>query len=128
MMHPFVIAVAVALARPESTKPKLDTGADKAQFQRWQEYYRRVAAEYELEQGKDRPMPLKLRPEPVLSYANPAGRGRGHGAMFVWTRDVRSEVLGAIWSRQPGEQRYVIHEMHSLVVGTHPLRAEIMPA
>jgi hypothetical protein len=82
-MTTFLIAVAVALAQSESTKPKLETGADKAQFERWQKYYRRVAAEYDMEQGKDLPTRLRLRPEPVLSYTNPAGRGRGHGAMFV---------------------------------------------
>jgi hypothetical protein len=114
MMHRFLIAVAVALAQSESTKPKLETGADKVQFERWQKYYRRVAAEYDMEQGKDLPCRLKLRPDSVLSYANPAGGGRSHGAMFVWTRDGRPEILGAIWSRQSGEQRYVIHEMHSL--------------
>ena len=113
-MHPILIAVAVALAQSESTKPKQETGADKAQFERWQKYYRRVAAEYDMEQGKDRPTRLKLRPDPVLSYANPAGGGRSHGAMFVWTRDGRPEILGAIWSRQSGAGRYVIHEMHSL--------------
>jgi hypothetical protein len=114
MTHPFLIAVAVALVQSESTNPKQDTGADKAQFQRWQKYYRRTAAEYIMEQGKDRPARLKLRPEPVLTYANPAGGGRSHGEMFVWTRDGRPEILGAIWSRQRGEERYVIHEMHSL--------------
>jgi hypothetical protein len=41
--------------------------------------------------------------------------------MFVWTRDGRPEVLGAIWSRQPNDQRYVIHEMHSLAL--EPLTA-----
>jgi hypothetical protein len=76
MMHPFLIAVVVALAQSESTKPKLETGADKAQFERWQKYYRRVAAEYDMEQGKDLPTRLKLRPEPVLSYVNPAAGGR----------------------------------------------------
>jgi hypothetical protein len=116
MMHTFffAVAVSVALGQSESTKPKLEAGADKAQFERWQKYYRRVAAEYDMEQGKDLPAKLTLRPEPVLSYANPAGGGRSHGAIFVWTRDGRPEILGAIWSRQPGEQRYVIHEMHSL--------------
>ena len=94
MMHPFLIAVAVALAQSQSTTPKLETGADKAQFERWQKYYRHVAAEYDMEQGKNLPTRLKLRPEPVLSYTNPAGRGRGHGAMFVWTRDGRPEILG----------------------------------
>ena len=91
MMHPFLIAVAVAVAsaQTESTKPKLEPGADNAQFERWQKYYRRVAAEYDMKQGKDLPTQLKLRPDPVLSHANPAGQGRSHGAIFVWTRDGR---------------------------------------
>ena len=93
MMHPFLIAVVVALAQSQSTNPKVETGADKAQFERWQQYYRRVAAEYDMEQGKALPTRLMLRPEPVLSYTNPAGGGRGHGAMFVWTRDGRPEIL-----------------------------------
>jgi hypothetical protein len=116
MMHTFffAVAVSVALGQSESTKPKLEAGADKAQFERWQKYYRRVAAEYDMEQGKDLPAKLTLRPEPVLSYANPAGGGRSHGAIFVWTRDGRPEILGAIWSRQSGQGRSVIHEMHSL--------------
>jgi hypothetical protein len=100
MMYPFLIAVAVALAQSESAKPKLETGADKAQFERWQQYYRRVAAEYDMEQGKDLPTRLKLRPEPVLSYTNPAGRGaagvmarsssgRGTGVLKSWARSGR---------------------------------------
>jgi hypothetical protein len=110
----FLIAVTILLAQPDSTKPKEEAHVDKVPFEEWQKYYRTVAAEYDMEQGKGRQTKLKLQPEPVLSYTNPAGKGRSHGAMFVWTRDGRPEILGAIWSRQPGDQRYVIHEMHSL--------------
>ncbi len=113
-MHAILIAVAALLAQSESAEPNQEAEAHKAEFERCQKYYRSVAAEYDMEQGKERPTRLKLEPEPVLRYANPGGNGRGHGAMFVWTRDGRPEILGAIWSRQPGEQRYVIHEMHSL--------------
>jgi hypothetical protein len=120
-MHALVVAVTIILAQPESTKPTQEGQADKAQFERWQKYYRRVAAEYAMEQGKVAPTKLKLQPEPVLSYANPAGNAKSHGAMFVWTRDGRPEILGAIWSRQPGDQRSVVHEMHSLSL--EPLKA-----
>lgn len=120
-MYSFLIGIAVILAQPESTKPKLETADDKARFERWQKYYRRVAAEYTMEEGNDPPSRLKLRPEPVLSYANPAGGSRSHGAMFVWTREGRPEILGSIWSREEAGRRQVIHEMHSLAL--EPLTA-----
>lgn len=113
-MSACLIAVAFLLGQTDSTQPNPNAGADKAQFERWQKYYRNVAAEYEMELRSEPPVGLKLQPDPVLSYANPAGNARGHGAMFVWTREGRPEIVGAIWSRQPGNQRYVIHEMHSL--------------
>ena len=114
MMHPFLIAIAVALAQSQSTQPKLETGAAKAQFERWQKYYRRVAAEYDMEQGKDLPTRLKLRPEPVLSYTNPAGGGRGHGAMFVWTFEGRPVALGGVFSNPDSGRRVIMHEFHAL--------------
>jgi hypothetical protein len=113
-INAFLICVPILMAQSDVAKPNGQADVDKAQFERWQRYYRSVAAEYEMEQGKELPTRLKLKAEPVLSYANPAGKGRSHGAIFVWTRDGRPEILGAIWSRQPGDQRYVIHEMHSL--------------
>ncbi len=113
-MPAVLIAIAVLLAQPDSSKPNPESEADKLQFAKWQKYYRTVAAEYDMDQGSDPKTTLRLQPEPVLSYANPSGNGRSHGAMFVWTREGRPEILGAIWSRQPGDQRYVVHEMHSL--------------
>ena len=120
-MHAFLISVAALLAQPASSALNPQIDAEKGIFERWQKYYRKVAAEYDMQQGKDQPATLKLHPEPLLSYANPGGNGRGHGAMFVWTREGRPEILGAIWSRQPNDQRYVIHEMHSL--SSEPLTA-----
>jgi len=111
-MRAILIAITLLLGQAESTKQ--EESPDKALFERWQNYYRRIAAEYVMEQGKNPATRLEFHPEPVLRYANPGGGGRGHGAIFVWTRDGRPEILGAIWSRQPNDQRYVIHEMHSL--------------
>jgi hypothetical protein len=67
-----------------------------------------------MEQGKEPRTRLKLQPEPVFTYANPAGGSRSHGAMFIWVRDGRPEILGAIWSWQSGETRSVVHSLHSL--------------
>jgi hypothetical protein len=113
-MHALLIAVTFLVAQTDSPKPAEKADADKAQFERWQKYYRSVAAEYEMELATRPPTRLKLQSKPVLSYANPGGNGRSHGAIFVWTRDGRPEILGAIWSRQPEDTRTVIHEMHSL--------------
>jgi hypothetical protein len=113
-MYAFLVAATILLAQAEATKPQKDADADKVQFERWQKYYRSVAAEYEMEQRTEPPTRLKLQPEPVFSYANPAGGNRSHGAMFIWTRDGRPEILGAIWSAQAGDRRSVVHSLHSL--------------
>jgi hypothetical protein len=113
-LYAFLMALTVLVALAGATEPNQAADVDKVQFERWQKYYRSVAAEYEMEQEKEPPIRLKLQPAPVLSYANPAGGGRSHAAMFVWTRDGRPEIVGAIWSRQSGDNRSVVHEMHSL--------------
>ena len=84
-MPALVMAVAVLLAQVDATNPQKDADSDRVQFERWQKYYRTVAAEYVMEQGKEPLTKLTLQPDPVLSYANPAGGGRSHGATFVWT-------------------------------------------
>jgi hypothetical protein len=57
---------------------------------------------------------LKLHTPSVLNYFNPVGGGQTLGSMFIWTRAGRPEVAGAIWSKQSGEQRRVVHSFHSL--------------
>jgi hypothetical protein len=111
---PSVLLVLSLLAQTDAAKPASDADGDKVQFARWQKYYRSVAAEYEMEANREKPVRLKLQPEPVFTYANPAGGQSSHGAMFVWTRDGRPEILGAIWSAQSGNQRSVVHSLHSL--------------
>jgi hypothetical protein len=120
-MPAFVLAVTVLLAQAEATNPSKEAEPDKVQFERWQKYYKSVAAEYEMQEGRESPVKLKLQPEPVFTYANPAGGNRSHGAMFIWTRDGRPEILGAIWSGQSGDRRSVVHSLHSLAL--EPLTA-----
>src|SRR5262245_41836335 len=111
---PSLLLILALLAQTDAAKPANDADSDKVQFARWQKYYRGVAAEYDMEAGRDKPVQLKFQPEPVFTYANPAGGQSSHGAMFIWTRDGRPEILGAIWSGQSGNQRSVVHSLHSL--------------
>ena len=112
--------------RPKRAEPNEDPKFDKDQYRRWIEYYRQKAASYRFHLGSDRAKELELRKPPVLLYTNPVGaRGLTHGAVFVWTYEGRSEVVGAIWSHAntPGpNQRKVSHEFHSL--SAEPLVAE----
>ena len=110
---------------PELAETNVDPKFEKEQYRRWIEYYRREAASYRFHLGSDRAKELELRKPPVLLYTNPVGaRGLTHGAVFVWTYEGRSEVIGAIWSHAntPGpNQRKVSHEFHSL--SAEPLTA-----
>lgn len=114
------------LREAEAEAPNVDPKFDKVKRQRWIEFYRRDAASYSFYVGEDRAKKLKLNPEPVLVYTNPVGaRGLTHGAVFIWTHEGRSEVVGAMWSHAntPGpNQRTVAHEFHSL--SNQPLMAE----
>jgi len=113
-MPTLLLAAPLLSAQADAAGPKTKRDVDKVQSERWQKYDRAVAAGYEMDRVGGSRTGLTLRPDPVLSYANPAGGSRSHGAMFVWTRDGRPEVLGAIWSRQSGDRRFVVHELHSL--------------
>ncbi|MDA1055419.1 MAG: hypothetical protein O3C40_33895 [Planctomycetota bacterium] len=111
---------------PELGDVNVDPEIDKGQYQRWIEYYRQEAASYRFHFSSDHTKELELRESPVLLYTNPVGsRGLTHGAVFVWTYQGRSEVVGAIWSHAntPGpNQRTVSHEFHSL--SAEPVVAE----
>lgn len=119
----FQLSVHPALGNEDSRGPQLvdvnmDPGFDKDQYRRWIEYYRQEAASYQFHLTTDHTKELELQTSPVLLYTNPVGaRGLTHGAVFVWTYQGRSEVVGAIWSHAntPGpNQRKVSHEFHSL--------------
>jgi hypothetical protein len=120
-MHAMLIFGVVLIAQADSGVPKRTADAaqdvEKIQFERWQKYYRTVAAEYDMEVGREPKTELQLQPEPVFNWFNPAGGARSHGSMFVWTREGRPEVVGTIWTRQPVptvQERVTVHSLHSL--------------
>ena len=111
---------------PDAEASNRDPNFNKDQHRRWIEFYRKEAETYRFYYGDDRAKQLTREPDPVLLYTNPLGaRGLTHGAVFVWTHEGRSEMIGAIWSHantpQPN-QRSVSHEFHSL--SDQPLTAE----
>jgi hypothetical protein len=77
-----------------------------------------AAAEYEIRVGDD-DKPLQLRREPVLRWSNP-DRGEVHGNVFLWTRDGRPLVVGALF-KWFTPLTHMAHEFHSLA--EEPLRA-----
>ena len=126
---PFKAATAAEPDKPRIAKSEVsnvDPSFNREQRRRWIDFYRQDAASYHFCYGNDRAKKLKLETDPVLLYTNPLGaRGLTHGAVFVWTYEGRSEVIGAIWSHantpQPN-QRAVSHEFHSL--SNQPVTAE----
>lgn len=80
------------------------------------EEFAREAARYEVTLQAPKPMRLELVAQPVLNW---------DGSAFVWLRDGRPEVIGALWTRvNPRSGRLEHgHAFHSL--SEHPLTARL---
>jgi hypothetical protein len=94
-----------------------DSDTEKAQQKKWNDYYAKVAAEYEITRGEDRKEKLELKPEAVLHWSNPIRAGETNGAVFVWTHEGRAALVGTIFShlvRNQPDQKLVAHEFQSL--------------
>ena len=76
---------------------------------------------YSIAVAEDAPDPFELRETPVLHWGNPERKGE-NGAMFVWLREGRPEVVGTIFTYQFGGRTHLKHELVSTSAG--PLRAE----
>lgn len=91
------------------------------QLRRWVQYYKEVAKEYDIRLNSVPDEPLTVSSEPILVYSNPTIGLDTHGALFVWTRKGRAEVIGAIWSKRISSsvesRKNVNHEFHSLAAG-----------
>jgi hypothetical protein len=98
----------------QSPRPE-DAAAE--QQQKWNEYYAKVAADYEIKRGKEQQQKLDLKPEPVLFWSNPIRPGETNGSVFVWTYEGRAELVGTIFShlvRGQPDRKVVAHEFQSL--------------
>src|SRR5262245_47844768 len=97
--------------------PQADADAEKAQQKKWNDYYAKVAGDYEITRGADRKAKLTLKPEAVLYWSNPVRGGETNGAVFVWTHEGRAELVGTIFSHLAANdphQKLVAHSFQSL--------------
>ena len=62
--------------------------------------------------------PLELQKHPIFKWQNLSGEGVQLGAIYVWTRDGRPEVIGSMFSQAENGERNVIHEFHTLAQTT----------
>lgn len=89
---------------------------------RWVEYYTGIAKSYDIRLKSAPDEPLRVSDARVFSFANPLSGRDSHGAIFVWTRSGRAEVVAAIWSFKGSSDRRVMDECQSLA--TEPLFAK----
>lgn len=95
-----------------------DADAKKEQLQKerdlWTIYYAQQIPKYALYLESDQETPLKCISEPKLRYWNSVREGNNHGELFIWTRDGRCVLAGAILSYNVWTNvREVAHEFHS---------------
>jgi len=104
------------LAVTQADKPAEEAGA-KEQQRKWNDYYAKVAADYQVTRGKDQAQKLELKPEAVLYWSNPIRPGETNGSVFVWTYDGRAALVGTIFShlvQGKTDLKVVAHEFQSL--------------
>ncbi len=102
--------VVFAQGTPAANAPKLD---EKQLVSLLEPQYQRQAAEYEFFLDEARKQKLELVEKPVMRWT---GEGSS-GAVWVWTRQGRAEVVGCLgtYSDQDGT-RNGFHEFHSLTL------------
>jgi hypothetical protein len=111
-----VSALFVALALSGQV-PAADADSEKVQQKKWNDYYAKVAADYEISRGEERKQKLELKPEAVLYWSNPVRGGETNGSVFVWIYEGRAELVGTIFShlaRSDPQQKMVAHSFQSL--------------
>lgn len=97
--------------------PAANDAAAKEQQRKWNDYYAKVAAAYEIKRGTKQTQRLELKPEAVLFWSNPIRPGETNGSVFVWTYEGRAELVGTIFShlvRDKSDLKVVAHEFQSL--------------
>jgi len=111
------LLIAIALAGQVPATDAADAEAEKAQQKKWNAYYAKVAADYQVTRGEDGNRKLDVEPEAVLHWSNPVRGGETNGSVFVWTHEGRAELVGTIFShlvRNKPDQKLVAHEFQSL--------------
>jgi hypothetical protein len=78
------------------------------------EGFQRDAEQYVIEIQSAKPSRLELMQRPLLHWGNPARNGED-GAVYVWTKDGRPEVVGSVFTYRDRRDRIMRkHAFHSL--------------
>lgn len=80
--------------------------------------FTQAASTYDLKLQDRARSPLTLMPQPIMKWSNPA-RNNEDGAVFLWLKDGRPEVIGSLFTYKIKRVR-TKHELHSLA--TVPLK------
>lgn len=87
--------------------------ADEADLQAITALHFNEAAGYSMFLDETEKMPLELQKQPIFKWQNVTDFGQ-LGAVYVWTRAGRPEVVGTIFSQPEDGKRVVVHEFHTL--------------
>ncbi len=82
-------------------------------------HFQTVAEQYDMQAGGEK---LSLRKQPLMHWQNPE-RQQDQGALYVWEKNGRPQVLGSIFTYEVTGTVYCRHELISLANG--PLKAEL---
>jgi len=104
-----VASVLVVQTPPLAQSESPATGAPKAAL----EEFLADAKTYRMALGGPPGKDLEFSAQPLLHWGNPARRGED-GAVFVWLKDGRPEVIGSVFEYTLREQRVRKHALHSL--------------
>lgn len=71
------------------------------------------AVEYAMFLDEAQEIPLELEKNPIFKWQSVTNQGQ-LGAIFVWMRDGRPEVMGSMFSQVEKDKRVIVHEFHTL--------------
>ena len=103
----------ITIALITTACPSSGFGADELDLPAIAELHFKEATGYSMT-VEGAPQPLELLKLPIFKWQNLTGEGGQLGAIYIWTRDGRPEVIGSIFSQAEQSQRNVIHEFHTL--------------
>ena len=109
-MRTLVIAIVLLTRSPFVQAEEPNVGA-------LAELHMKEAAAYAVFLDEGHKQPLELQKEPVFKWQNLLHEKGQLGAVYVWTREGRPELLGTIFSQHAHHdraQRVVVHEFHTL--------------
>jgi hypothetical protein len=104
-----VASVLAGQAPPAAPGDSPAAGAPKAAL----DEFLADAKNYQMSLGGPPGKSLEFSAQPLLHWGNPARRGED-GAVFVWLRDGRPEVIGSVFEYTLRDQRVRKHALHSL--------------